>query len=349
MAAIEKYIAYVAGKSGGHIIPCISIRNQHYIKQKALFFTTDAALDASIINNAIPDALHVPLPLNTSYTTWWKAIVKLVWRVCISFYRSLKMLRKHRPERIITTGGLIALPVCFAAYILRIPIDVYELNAIPGKTTKILRFIATSLYVCFHQAVSCFPSTVCSLVPYPLRYDPKAAYDSDAIRISYGLQSHVFTVLVLGGSQGSVSLNNCIKNALLHKKYSLQVIHQTGSTDTTDWKEWYVIQGINAYVCDYEHNLAPLLAVADYVVCRAGAGTLFEVAYFKKPCTIIPLEGLGDNHQVANAYAMRQQKKDCVVMRQRDVESNPQSLMQQIEALHGMYKIKEEMCIIPKS
>lgn len=330
MASTIKNIAFVAGKSGGHIIPCISIMHQHYSEKAALFFTTDATLDSMIMQHNLSDAIHIALPLNHSRISLW-TLLPLMWRLIASFYTSMRTLKKYNPEKIITTGGLVSLPVCIAGWFLHIPIEVYELNAIPGKATKALRFIATYIYVCFKHTISYFPASMCSVIDYPLRYNAYEVYEKDTIRKLYGLQNHVRTVLVLGGSQGSIGLNTLLKQTLHYRTQPLQIIHQTGSADATNWQEWYKNQNISAYVSAYEHNLAPFLSSADIVICRAGAGTLFEVSHFKKPCIVVPLEGLGGNHQVANAYALQKQKADCIVLRQKEAEKNPRILIKQIE------------------
>src|SRR5436190_12291376 len=127
MANTIKKVACVAGKSGGHIIPCITLAQQHYPHYHTLFFTTNAPLDCTIIQQQIPDAQHVPLPLGISYAKWWRALFPLAWGFIISWCKSFCILRKQKPECVLTTGGLVALPVCVAAYFLRIPVYVYEL------------------------------------------------------------------------------------------------------------------------------------------------------------------------------------------------------------------------------
>lgn len=330
MEPFIKKIAYVAGKSGGHIIPCITLMKQHYDDYHPLFFTTDNLLDHSIIQKQAPHADHIALPLGFSYNNIWFAFPGLIWHVLVSFFTCITVFYKQKPERVITTGGLIAIPACFAAYCLRIPIDVYELNAIPGKASKLISIFATHMYVCFEQTRSYFNPSYTTVVPYPVRYE-YIAYDHNTTRSYYNLKTDIPTILILGGSQGSISLNKLVQQTLKHRSCPIQVIHQTGSTDTIDWKTWYAKNNIHAHVFAYESNLAPLLATADVIICRAGAGTLFEVVFFKKPCITIPLEGLGDNHQLKNAYAMQQQYNQCVVLRQSECEQNIHILIKNIE------------------
>jgi len=331
MAGSVKTVVFVAGKSGGHIIPCITLMQQHYAQHQTLFFTTDNQLDHTIIQKHAPQVTHITLPLGLSYTNAWKALPRLAWRLLISCFISIKVLRNQRPERIITTGGIIAIPVCLAGYVLKIPIDIYELNAIPGKTTTFLSRIATRIKICFNDARAWLPASKCTLTPYPLRYTPEATINTLGAPAICAFDSTIPTLLVLGGSQGSISLNNALKKTLDHRTQPLQVIHQTGSLDTTDWHKWYAQQGITAHVMTYEHNLAPFLATSTIILCRAGAGTLFEALSFKKPCIVVPLEGLGDNHQIANAHAMQKMYSQCSVLKQSTLHNDNTLLMHTIE------------------
>lgn len=335
MATTIKTVACVAGKSGGHIIPCITLTQQQYPHYQTLFFTTNAPLDCTIIQQRIPDAQHIPLPLGISYVVWWRVLFPLAWGFIIAGYKSFCILRKQKPACLLTTGGLVALPVCMMAYFLRIPIYVYELNAVPGKAIKVISKFATHIYVCFEQTRTFFikKNDFCSIVSYPLQYQSTTFYDKKLLCSLYNLHPDLPVILVLGGSQGSVRLNKNIQQALAHRTKSVQIIHQTGSTDTTPWQSWYKQQHIPAHVFTFDANLEPFLAIADVVVCRAGAGTLFEITHFKKPCVIIPLEGLGDNHQVANAYALQKQYEKCVIIKQQDINQNPQLCMEAIETL----------------
>jgi UDP-N-acetylglucosamine--N-acetylmuramyl-(pentapeptide) pyrophosphoryl-undecaprenol N-acetylglucosamine transferase len=308
-------IAYVAGKSGGHIIPCLTLMLHNPTSVPPLFFTTDAALDQRIVQTSNIEVTHVPLPLSDSYSAWYKKIV-LLWHLIISFCVSFYMLWQHQPTKLVTTGGLVAVPVCCAAYILRIPIELYELNALPGKSARFIGRMATNIYVCFADAQYYFNAQRCSVVPYPLRYTDQQMLHKEEACQQLGFTCSVPTLLILGGSQGSLQLNALIRECVALRTIPLQIIHQTGSIDSFDWVSWYKAHNVAAHVFAYHTDLAPYITASDVVICRAGAGTLFELVYFKKQCIIIPLEGAADDHQVVNAYAMQRQYPDlCTVLR----------------------------------
>jgi UDP-N-acetylglucosamine--N-acetylmuramyl-(pentapeptide) pyrophosphoryl-undecaprenol N-acetylglucosamine transferase len=129
----------------------------------------------------------------------------------------------------------------------------------------------------------------------------------------------------MGGSLGSLQLNALAKDIVQICGPNIQIIHQTGDTDTYDWQAWYDSQGIQSRVFTFDDNIIPYIMAADLVICRAGAGSLFELIYFEKPCIIVPLEGAADDHQVANAYAMQKRYPQlCTVVRHSIQEKSSQ-------------------------
>jgi len=143
-----------------------------------------------------------------------------------------------------------------------------------------------------------------------------------------GLDPHKKTILILGGSQGSIFLNNYIKQLIIkHPLVSstINVIHQTGSLDSTNWSYFYKKNNITATVFSYNPNLASVYCAADVIICRAGAGTLFEIEFFKKKCIIIPLKTNTTDHQIDNARAMSTEHPDLFVwLDQQDIEKKPE-------------------------
>lgn len=311
------YIAYGAGKSGGHMIPCLTLferAKKAHPHLRALFFTTTSPLDKKIVSSDRCDGVIVRLPLHSTLKNPFR-ILSIIYGLIIACLQSMRYLMYYRPTRIVTTGGIVGVPVCVAGYILGIPIDLYELNAVVGKANRVLASLATQIMISFPEAQRSLRSRSCTLVPYPIRFMPAEPLHKARIRASLGLAEHTPTVLVLGGSQGSVQLNQFVKQALQQYTKPLQVIHQTGSNDHHDWAAWYLTRGIHALVFPYHDDLAPYLNAADLIICRAGAGTLFECMAFKKKMIVIPLEGVADNHQVANAYACQRSYTDAITLR----------------------------------
>lgn len=331
-------VCYVAGRSGGHILPALTQARRHkgqHPDAHVLFISTATTFDKKIMKNVSCVDTNMHLDLENIPTAYLKLPFYMVY-FCKAFLQSMYALHKHDIAAVISTGGYIALPVCLAAYVLRIPIQLYELNVKPGRATLFLASRAQDIYVCFKTALPYFPQRA-SCREYPLRYThAPTAYEVAAYQHTHGLVSHKKTILILGGSQGSLFLNKSMALWLESAASlwpSLQVIHQTGAHDRSDWQHWYACRGITAVVFDFMEDIACFYATADLVVCRAGAGTLFEIAFFKKRCIIIPLMSSQTTHQVDNALYMVAEYPDYFKMFfQADIEKDPTLLVRALES-----------------
>lgn len=329
-------IGYVGGRSGGHIVPALTHARWHIEKHphdQILFIATDTALDVTIVSSAshVRTKLYLNLP-NVPRRVF--ALPAFAYRFSVAFIQSFRAMRSQRVTHLISMGGYVSLPVCLAARCLRIPITLFELNAHPGRATLFLAPYVTDVSVCFESAKASFPGNA-TRVNYPLQYKqmPTEQELADHKRV-HGLASGKKIILVLGGSQGSVFLNGLMGRWLdaRHNVHdTVHIVHQTGANDPCDWTHWYREREIAATVFHYSNDLALWYSCVDLVICRAGAGTLFEVAFFKKPCLIIPLVTKDTAHQVDNAKAMVAQFPGMFSMlNQSDIQQNPELFFVQI-------------------
>ena len=112
---------------------------------------------------------------------------------------------------------------------------------------------------------------------------------------------------------------------------AIQIIHQAGNNEIKQLQLFYKQMHIPAQVFAYEQDLVPYYQAADIIICRSGAGTLFETAFFKKSCITIPLEIPGNSHQIDNAYAIQAMHPDFfTVLEQKEITKNPQALATQL-------------------
>ncbi len=356
-------ICFVAGCSGGHILPCLTLAQQERAKNPqllVLFFTTDRALDKKILASASDTVTHhVTLPLSSlTYGKWYKLPI-LFWYLIRSFFTSMNQLGKWHPAYVLTTGSHIAIPVCLAAWILRIPVKLFEVNVLPGKTIKLLAYFAKEIFICYAQTKNYLPAHKCILSAYPIKCveSDRMLSAKDALQIitaqetiateDYSAEKILTpdkkTLLILGGSQGSLFLNQLIKKVLdsdtapaqnnssaapeKHVRDEIQIIHQTGDLDQTDWKRFYAQREIPALVFTYRNQMAPYYAAADIIICRAGAGTLAELIFFNKKSIVIPLETKATDHQLNNALVCAKEHPELItVLRQNELADNAQKL-----------------------
>lgn len=327
----KSYIAIAAGRSGGHLIPGITIAQQYCEKHpetSIIIFCTHHAFDKKLISEHHKDALCIRLTLDNIPARWYLYPFFLFQLIC-SFFKSLYYLIKLRPEKVIVMGGYISIAVCLAAFITRVKRELYELNAVPGKATKVLAPFATTIYVCFQEAVAYFPAHKTIVTPYPIRFKTYSRTQEELC-----IDKSRTVLLILGGSQGSVKLNKIIAQYLeecdtMHQ--NLFIIHQTGHQDTTDWTSFYAKKSIPAFVFDYTNDLSRFYQAAHIIIARAGAGTAFEAAAYKKKTILIPLEIPGNNHQLYNGMALAKEYPELFkVIRQQELTISREPLAQEI-------------------
>ncbi len=333
MQAKREHIIIVAGRSGGHILPGISLAKQHKRDNPSIritFISTERALDKEIISNEAAIDHKKTISVGNVPTRFYQYPLFFIKILALIVANVWAMVRS-RPTKVILMGGHISIPIAFAAWLLRIPRELYELNAVPGKATRFLAPFASRIFLTFVQSKKYFKSHKSVVVPYPLRFDPECrSITQQQACQQLELDPSRKTIFIMGGSQGSVLVNNAIKAALLASPTVIphvQVIHQTGAADISDWAHWYHQRGIRAIVFAYHHDLSLHFVASDLVIGRAGAGMIFEILFFQKQAILIPLETAENNHQLHNAQAAQQSYGTLItVIRQADIERNRQLL-----------------------
>lgn len=324
-------ICFVAGHSGGHMLPTITKAQQHknkYSLSSILFFTTSTSLDQRVLKDYTFIDTVVPLHIENlpSIKTLWR-LPLFGLKLFVSFFKSIYYLSIHKPSVIISMGGYVSIPVCLAGKVLGIPVELYELNVEPGKAISFLAPFARSISITYQKTATYFPRYTCTYVPYPVRFtEHDKALGKDYAREKLGLSTTKKTIFVLGGSKGSQALNKFMfswihNNTDLHS--DIQLIHQLGEHHLTHGTELYKSYNIPHIIFDYRNDLALLYQSADLIICRAGAGTLAEVSFFNKSALIIPLETKQTQHQLYNAQEMVHLSKGAMkLIRQHEVEKN---------------------------
>ncbi|KKP36173.1 MAG: UDP-N-acetylglucosamine-N-acetylmuramyl-(pentapeptide) pyrophosphoryl-UDP N-acetylglucosamine transferase [candidate division TM6 bacterium GW2011_GWF2_32_72] len=320
-------VCYVGGKSGGHIIPCLTEAKKLKANNQlstVLFVSTKAPLDQKLIVNEPTVDYHLAADLEEfPYKNIWDypkfiiSFVKTLWQ-CFNF------LRTHKPEKIISMGGHISIPVALTGKLLGIPVELTELNVEPGQTTKVLAPLANKVFVVFEESKKYFPSKEPILINYPLKSSLKEKMINQNLAIQkIGLKPNKKTIFVMGGSQGSQTLNTAIFELFKNNpelKTQIQVIHQTGESDLDFANIFYAKNNIDALAFKFSSEIELFYSAADLIISRAGAGSMFEIKSLGKKCITVPLEIPGNNHQLYNALAMAKELPDqFVVVRQSEL------------------------------
>ncbi len=228
------------------------------------------------------------------------------WRLLAATVRSLRLLRRQRPDVLFTTGGYVAVPVGLAAALLRVPIAFLNADAAPQLSLRLLRRLCARVLCGFDGAAARLAGAAAVVSGAPVRAEI-AALAPPAQR--HAGRSGPLNLLVLGGSLGAASLNELLPGALalLPPPQRPRVVHQCGRAHEAPTGAAYVRAGVQAEVLGFIDDVAHRYAEADLVLCRAGAITVSELCVAGVAAILVPLVVSTTDHQRSNAEWMAAQ------------------------------------------
>lgn len=223
-------------------------------------------------------------------------------RIPFGFGQSIFWLIKIRPKLIVSFGGYLSLPVVFAGWILGIAVVTHEQTTVAGLANKIISRVAKKIFVSFPSSMKFFPEEKVILTGLPIRINV----------LSKGgkfFSNNKKTIYITGGKQGAHVINEAVFAILPGLAEKFNIIHQCGTTSLfSDYLKAQEIQkklkkGSNYLVKDYfgEDEIGSVYKSADFVISRAGAHTVSELLYLKKPAILIPIPWSTGNEQEENA------------------------------------------------
>lgn len=212
------------------------------------------------------------------------------------------------PDIVFGKGGYVSFPVLWAARFLGIPVIIHESDSVPGRMNRWAGRFATRVAVSYPEATKFFSVDKVAVTGNPIRQELLYPVH-DGAREFLSLAPALPVILVLGGSQGALRINEYIINALPQLVEKYQIIHQTGIVHFQKTKGLAsVVLGGSAHKDRYKPfadfdvlALRMAAGVADIVITRAGS-TLFEIAAWGLPAIIIPITDSNGDHQRQNAY-----------------------------------------------
>ena len=317
-----KYLL-TGGGTGGHVYPALAIANE--IRQtrsdaEFLYVGHRDKLDAWVVPEQgypIRFVRASPFPRTRSLV----ALLRFSCTLLVGVVQAGLILLRYRPQLIIGTGGYVSAPILFAHGALakvglsRARVFLYEPNAHPGLLNQVAGRLAQRIGVAFEQAGRWFDVKRVAVVGYPVRRS-FLHLDRLAAREKLGIAQGRKVVLAFGGSGGAKAINEAVLEALSQwQAAGLMVIHVTGRYKGPDYDAVAETEAALAAMgmkdesdwyrrLDYADQIADLIAAADLVICRSGAGTLTEMAVSGTPTLIVPLPTAAEDHQVLNAREM---------------------------------------------
>ncbi len=327
-------IAFVGAGTGGHLYPALAlakeIRRQEP-ESKIVFIGRKKSLESSVLSQE--NFAFKPINARSSARKISLEILSSSFYLGKSFLQSTKILRRFSPQIVVGTGGYVSLPVVLAAVMLKIPALIHEQNVIPGVANKFLSSWVKLTCLSFPDSQSHFPARAKTKVTGNPRASEVLAISRKEGCQSLGLVPEKKTLLITGGSQGALKLNQVMVETLklMVGREDLQIIYVTGERYFAEMSKKVAELGLkktsNLQVLSYIKKMPLALAAADLIVSRAGATILAEINAVGLPAILIPSPNVVNDHQTANARVLETEKA-AVVFLERDLY--PESLAKEI-------------------
>lgn len=300
-------IIIAAGGTGGHINPGISVAEavtKRWPASEILFICSKRELEERIYSRKGLCFRQISAR-GMQGSVFAKLLFPLM--LLVSIFESFKIIRQFKPQIVLGMGGYVSTPPIIAARLLGIPTALHEQNSIPGKANRLASRFATVVMTGFPSAASYFQGREVFFTGNPIRTGLLQAKRPDAFSV-FGFREGVFTILVVGGSQGAAGINRLAAGALgilRDKGFNFQVIHMAGKA-RDEVAAGYAAKKITARCETYFDDIGLAYVVADLVISRAGAIALAEITAFAKPAILVPYPHSADGHQRANAQSLAQ-------------------------------------------
>jgi UDP-N-acetylglucosamine--N-acetylmuramyl-(pentapeptide) pyrophosphoryl-undecaprenol N-acetylglucosamine transferase len=293
-------ILVMAGGTGGHVYPALAVaRALQANSRDIVWLGTHRGLESRVVPEAGIDMEWISVKglRRKGVLALIIAPLQLGW----ALLQSLAVIIRRRPAAVLGMGGFVSGPGGVAAWLTRRPLVIHEQNAAAGMTNRLLARFARVVLQAFPGSFN--SNVIAETVGNPVREDI-AAVSPPTDR--YANRQGPLRLLVLGGSQGALTLNRSVPAALAMLDVDVRplVRHQCGERTLQLAKDAYEQNNVDVELLPFIEDMAEVYAWADLVVCRAGALTVAEICAVGLPALFVPYPAAVDDHQTANARPM---------------------------------------------
>ncbi|MFH2116338.1 MAG: undecaprenyldiphospho-muramoylpentapeptide beta-N-acetylglucosaminyltransferase [Spirochaetota bacterium] len=298
-------IAFTGGGTGGHVYPGLAIieKLRESYDGRIVWIGSGKAVERQAIEAAGVEYLCIPTgKLRRSLSL--ENLVD-VFKVAAGFFHARGILKRLKPALLFSKGGYVSVPPCLAAASLGIPFFTHESDLSPGLATRINARKASHIFLGWQKTHDSVPDS----------WKPRTSVSGNPVRAAItkgdpatgrawlGFDKNLPIILVLGGSQGARQLNELTAALLPEMDKTARIAHQTGPDNAPCRVDDEFYKGF-----EFVHSELPnLMAAADLVIGRAGAGTIAECAAAGKPMVLVPLTGATRGDQIENARLLERE------------------------------------------
>ncbi|MDH2924956.1 UDP-N-acetylglucosamine-N-acetylmuramylpentapeptide N-acetylglucosamine transferase [Nicoletella semolina] len=291
---MTKKLLVMAGGTGGHVFPAIAVAQElQYQGWEVRWLGTSDRMEATLVpKHGIPIEF---IEISGIKGKGLKALLAAPFAICKAVLQARKIITRYQPDAVLGMGGYVSGPGGIAAKLCGVPIILHEQNAVAGLTNRWLSKIA-------NRTLQAFPTAfkAAEVVGNPVRQD---LFTLAAPEIRFQQPSHCtdkpMNILVMGGSQGALVLNQVIPEVAKKLGHHVFITHQVGQGKLANIAEIYQATK-NGKACEFIDDVKQAYEQASLVICRSGALTVCEIAAAGLPAIFVPFQHK-DRQQFLNA------------------------------------------------
>lgn len=335
-------IVFTGGGTAGHVVPNLALIEA--LQKEDWQINYVGSCDG--IEKTMVSALNIPYHAISSgklrrYFSWQNFLDPL--KIVLGIAQAYWLLRRLKADLVFSKGGFVAFPLVVAAKLNRIPVIAHESDMSPGLANRLSFPFVDKICLTFEAAKKHFKKQEkVKITGTPIRQQLFNGSKERGLALC-GFKSDKPCLLVIGGSQGAMSLNHAIRSLLDPLAASYQVIHLCGKgkVDQT------LLQKANYCQLEYvTEELADLFAASDLIISRSGANALYEILALEKPHILIPLSAkVSRGDQIQNAHYFAQQGISKVIDEEnltvenllaaiKEVSQQQEEIIAKIKTLH---------------
>ncbi len=312
----KKYkIVFTGGGTGGHVFPLIAIIRdlKKIIPQESLALYYIGPKDSLSEKYMKEEGVEIRYVRTGKIRRYFEGkaifhnIADIFFKIPIGIIQSFFYLYTFSPDLIFGKGGHGSFPIVITAKIFQIPVILHESDAVIGAANEFLQKLSTEIITSFPRTENVISSKMLTL-GNPIRKEILEGSKEKGKEL-FNITGEKPVILILGGSQGSERINDLFLSASPGFLEKFEIIHQCGdnnykqvlaessATIKEELQKYY-----HLFPFLSEDQLPHAYAVSDFIISRAGSGSIFEIAAVGKGSALLPLSESAQNHQVKNAY-----------------------------------------------
>ncbi|MBN1872105.1 MAG: UDP-N-acetylglucosamine--N-acetylmuramyl-(pentapeptide) pyrophosphoryl-undecaprenol N-acetylglucosamine transferase [Candidatus Omnitrophica bacterium] len=323
-------IVITSGGSAGHIYPALTLYdelvNSYGRDINIIFITSKDRLSQEILRRFSGQFYALPAGIKNEGLSLvgdiarfypFKTVI-LIMNLIRGYFRSIKIIRRKKVSCCVAFGSVNAVAPFMAAATLKIPTIIHEQNIVLGRANKIMSLFATKVALSFAETTGLGrrPSAVTG---NPIRSAASKRIGREEALECLGLNKEKTTILVMGGSQGSVAVNSAVIKLIAQAERSflsrIQLIHIAGQRDIERIGAFYKTSSITSKVLSFFEEMYIIYSATDIAISRAGSSAIFELSHHAIASILIPYP-YADAHQVKNAQFIAS-NGGCLLLEER--------------------------------